>query len=270
MPLPVNTAEGFRWIETPAPGKFSFEVCVESTQLRQTSDFPVLNVTRYDQWAKAPRTMSAANLPGPYVYAMASEEHRPEGFNKFIFAPVIDDTASAVAVYSYKVSKNLSWPAVLSSLILRAIDEVSGFYECVGGSSADLVHYNGSPGLAAVDVVWAKDAYDGLTDFLVEIFIKNAPFTISSTGATKPYPRSLHFDRHIISASLPPHLRPSTQLPRMEITASGVGSASYAGINFGATNQTAWVQHIENDGQVLHPSGLWRRETWTALVPDVS
>lgn len=266
MPLPINTSEGFRWLETPDPNRMSLEICIASTNLRQASDFPVVGTTRYDQWRLGQRIMASANLAGPYIYAAPSPDQRPEGYNKFIFAPVIDNTAAATAFQTFYGKRSKSWPPVLASILLKGSG--AGTRECVGAASGITYTY-GIPGdIPAIDVGWTRDGYDGPTVFKTEIFLSNSPFDLSAaTVVDAPRPRSIHFDMHVVSASIPPCLHIVVRTPLTEVGISSPTSlTTYAEKVFAATTTTNWANYVEFEDQEF-VNGIWKRTKITVIAP---
>ncbi len=174
-------------------------------------------------------------------------------------------TASAVVQTIYR-KKPYGWPPILSSLMLRG-NVLSPDHECVGGNSTNIIFFTDLT-YPATDVVWSKDAYDGITRFKHEIFCSNVQHTIA-TATMGLFPRSLHFDRRIFSASLPPHLRSAVTIPQLMVTDDvGTTFSVYSSITFPATANTGWVDHpVSDDQNCIH--GVWVREKVTALVPDV-
>ena len=174
-------------------------------------------------------------------------------------------SAYAAATLTDYPKRPHAWPPVLGSILLSGCS--TGDIDMVGTTHTSHVILI-PPDIPVVDVKWSKDGYDGVTKFKREVFLKNSQHDLHTTTGGL-YPRSVQFNRHVFSVSIPPCLHAAIQVPdiAIDITPQSL-TVVYPVETFAATTNTAWADHLHTDDeQCVH--GVWVREKWTALVPDV-
>lgn len=168
--------------------------------------------------------------------------------------------------------KQYGWPPVLSSIKLKGCyNGGNGDKECVGNSDTTTEYACEVPtDIPTVDVQWSKDSYDGITTFKTETFLSNTQHDLS-TNLNGLAPRSIHFNRHVISASIPPSLHASTVIWKYHMllyAPTPDQEIIFDAETFAATTQTSWADHVVSDEQDFF-HGVWRRVKVTAITPSV-
>ncbi len=188
-------------------------------------------------------------------------------YTKFTFAKDYSGSAATTPVLTVYDKRPHGWPPVLSHLYLKGtIDKPN--YDCVNGVPGTTMVINIPTDIPDTDVIWSRDAYDGVTKIKRETFISSAPHNLN-TPTEGLYPRSVHFGRHVLSVSIPPCLHNTVRVPQLTVSIPASSLFVIFGPQaFPATNDTDWVDHPVSDTQ-SQLNGLWIRIKETAIVPDV-
>ncbi len=181
----------------------------------------------------------------------------------FVRAIFSKDYNPTVAVFTNYLKKTRDWPAVLDSILLKGL--VTGDHECVGDIGTSFMEYIATA-IPAIDVGWLRDAWSGPTKLKHEVFFSRQQFDLSGMDfADAPVPRSIHFDRHVVTCSVPPCLHPAVKVRNLHVSQHG-GFIAYPPATWDATNKTDWTDFVEDDGGI-YTNGVWRRDKITRIAP---
>ncbi len=162
---------------------------------------------------------------------------------------------------------DLGWPPVLGSVLLCGIAAAPGGHECVGGATSPTLQVLDTD-TPSSDVRWTRDAYSGPTKLKHEFFLSNNPLAVTNP-VPQMYGRSIHFDRRVLSVSIPPCLHIQVTVPDMFVETPGGQTGTYSSQNFPATIQTDWVDYEKSISKPQFVDGLWMTVKTTALKPNV-